>query len=410
MLVVNSATGIFFKLYIMRFHSYFNTALTLIKCYDGKLPLAIFLKQYFALHKKYGSKDRKTIAHFCYCYFRVAPALTSINAEQKLKIGLFLCNPTVAAWQVLFEENWLKNWSPQITQRLQFIQQVVPDFAIKNIFPWQNILSHNIDAASFSMAHLHQPNLFIRIRPGFEKKVEQQLINHHLTYHKISANTLSFTNGTTLETVVNINKEVVVQDLSSQSIATFITPELIQLNWSSTWNVWDCCVASGGKTMLLHDLHPNNQLLLTDIRKTMFVQLQQRLQAANINNWKFQVADISNSYTTLKHNSLYHLIIADVPCTGSGTWARTPEQIQYFNPNTLQNFSQTQKNIVSNIIPYLQQNGYLLYITCSAFAQENENVVNYIQQKFHLQLIKMEVLKGYQSHADTMFAALLKKC
>ncbi len=392
----------------MRFQSYFNTAINLIKLYDGKLPLAIFLKQYFTVHKKHGSKDRKFISHLCYCYYRLGHALNNVSAEEKLKTALFLCNESVGDWQFLFEESWLQNWSPQLPQRLQFTQQMIPAFSVENIFPWQNDLSQNIDAASFSVGHLTQPFLYVRIRPGHEKSVIQRLRDYEIAFKKIAENTLSFANGTKLESILDINKEVVIQDVTSQSIATFITPELLQLNWNSKWKVWDCCVASGGKTILLQDIHPNNQLFLTDVRQTMLFQLQQRLQAARINNWKFEAADLTKEKSTLKHDSLYDFITADVPCTGSGTWSRTPEQIQFFNPEIIKDFSEKQKKIVSNIIPQLKSNGYLLYITCSAFVKENEEVVKYIKENFHLQLIKMEVLKGYENTADTMFAALFK--
>ena len=55
----------------------------------------------------------------------------------------------------------------------------------------------------------------------------------------------------------------------------------------------------------------------------------------------------------------------------------------------------------------LNNNGYFLYITCSVFKKENEAIVDFIKQQFHLELIKMELLKGYDKKADTMFAALI---
>ena len=68
-----------------------------------------------------------------------------------------------------------------------------------------------------------------------------------------------------------------------------------------------------------------------------------------------------------------------------------------------------QKKIVSNLIPHLLPGGYLLYITCSVFSKENEEVIELIKEKFHLELVKMEILEGYNQKADTMFAALLKQ-
>ena len=68
-----------------------------------------------------------------------------------------------------------------------------------------------------------------------------------------------------------------------------------------------------------------------------------------------------------------------------------------------------QQQIVSNIIPYVQEAGIFIYITCSVFKNENEDMVNFIKEKFHLQLLQMELLKGYDKKADSMFTAVFKK-
>jgi 16S rRNA (cytosine967-C5)-methyltransferase len=43
------------------------------------------------------------------------------------------------------------------------------------------------------------------------------------------------------------------------------------------------------------------------------------------------------------------------------------------------------------------------------FKNENEDMVNFIKEKFHLQLLQMELLKGYDEKADSMFVAVFKK-
>ncbi len=100
------------------------------------------------------------------------------------------------------------------------------------------------------------------------------------------------------------------------------------------------------------------------------------------------------------------MIIADVPCTGSGTWARTPEQLLYFRKEQIEKYTSLQKKILQNVIPHLKKGGHLLYVTCSVFKKENEEIVTFIQEELHLTLINMEILKGYEMKADTMFAAL----
>lgn len=326
-----------------------------------------------------------------------------------MKLALFLCNDEAGHWAVLFDGTWLNNWSRDVDGRIVFIQQQAMDFVPEKIFPWQDELSAGIDGKQFSLSHLIQPFLFLRIRPGHEQTVVQRLRDTGLSFQKITSTTLALANGTKLDGVLEINREVVVQDLNSQAIAGFITPALVELDWQSTWKLWDCCTASGGKTLLLHDVHPKNELFLTDVRESMLHQLKPRLDAANIRNWKFEVVDLVQEKPAFDKTGGFDFIIADVPCTGSGTWSRTPEQLQSFTPNMIEEYTAKQKEIVSNVIPSLKTNGYLLYITCSAFKKENEEVVEFIKGNFQLELIKMENLKGYDKKADTMFGALLKK-
>jgi 16S rRNA (cytosine967-C5)-methyltransferase len=104
-----------------------------------------------------------------------------------------------------------------------------------------------------------------------------------------------------------------------------------------------------------------------------------------------------------------NLIICDAPCTGSGTWSRTPEQLYFFDEKRIERYAGLQKKIVSNVILHLKENGCFVYITCSVFKKENDEIVEFVERQFNLELIKMELLKGYDKKADTMFAALFRK-
>ena len=392
-----------------KFYSYLNTAAFIIETYDDSTPLVHHLKHYFAQFKKHGSKDRKFISHACYCYYRLGTSIVNIPTTEQLKIALFLCNPEPSVWHIIFTEEWLSEWKNTIERRIEFIEQQFNSFNAAGFFPWQEELSNGVDVTQFSLSHLIQPLLFVRLRPSHEKTVVQRLRDVEISFQKIGTNCLALPNSTKLADVVRMNEELVVQDYNSQQIANFITPELIVLNWQQTWKVWDCCTASGGKTILLHDIHRINDYYLTDVRASMQHQLKQRLDAAHIQHWKFVSADLTEQVFPFGDNMLFDFIIADVPCTGSGTWARTPEQIHSFKQAMIGEYASTQKKIVTNVVNSLKEDGYLLYITCSVFKQENEAVAMYIQEQLKMQLIKIELMKGYQLKADTMFAALFKK-
>jgi 16S rRNA (cytosine967-C5)-methyltransferase len=173
--------------------------------------------------------------------------------------------------------------------------------------------------------------------------------------------------------------------------------------------VWDCCAASGGKSILAFDSLKNIRLTVSDTRKNILENLKKRFAKAGIKNYRSFVSDLSISFPQQSISEKHDLIIADVPCSGSGTWARTPEQLCFFTEEKIDDYAILQQKIVSNATRVLNENGYLLYITCSVFKKENEDNIDFIQENLNLQLIKSEYLQGDQMEADTLFAALFKK-
>ncbi|MEP6514323.1 MAG: methyltransferase domain-containing protein [Parafilimonas sp.] len=409
----------------MRFQSYFNTSLLIIQKYLGNIPLSHYLKHYFSENKKHGAKDRKYITHLCYCYYRLGYALKELNVDDRLKVTLFLCNNQAAEWRALFNDEWLNNWYDDLQKRIQFIQAIYPAFNVKDIFPWQDELSETIDATEFAQSHLIQPNLFLRVRPNKLNQVKQKLADNKIPFEQWGENCLALPNTTKIDSLLDINKEAVIQDYSSQQVQEFFA--IIKssiLNLQSKISILDCCAGSGGKSILTYDVFGSNiELTVTDIRSSIIQNLQKRFREAGIKNYHAFAADITSSQSSANNiltescgqlpTSNYNLIICDAPCTGSGTWTRTPEQLYFFTPNKIEHYTSLQKKIISNVIPQLEQGGYFLYITCSVFKKENEDMVDFIQKNlpagkagFHLQLLKMELLKGYNLKADTMFAAL----
>ena len=390
----------------MRFQSYFNTAVILIRQYDGAVPLVHFLKQYFAQHKKHGSKDRKYITHLCYCYYRIGYAWQEIANEERLRIAFFLCNDAAGDWALLYDERWLRHWNNDLPSRIGFIHSVYPSFSAINIFPWTDELSDGIDKEHFIFSHLVQPDLFLRIRPGKEKIILQKLTEHQILFKQIGEYCLSLPNASKVDTILDIDREVVVQDYSSQRIADFL--KLQTLNAKPQTKIWDCCAASGGKSLLAYDFLKNIHLTVTDIRPAILRNLAERFEKACIKNYHSFTADLSDPAFGIQH-SAFNLILCDAPCSGSGTWSRTPEQLCFSTKEKINEYAVLQKKIVSNVIPQIAEKGYLLYITCSVFKKENEEVVSFIQNNTELELVKMELLHGYDKQADSMFAALFKR-
>ena len=156
------------------------------------------------------------------------------------------------------------------------------------------------------------------------------------------------------------------------------------------------------------DILGNIDLTVSDIRPAILNNLRKRFGEAGIKNFEILTADLTRPLKTPLHGK-FQFIIADTPCTGSGTWGRTPERLSFFDENEIDRFSQLQKKIVTTAMSCLQNGGYFLYITCSVFKKENEDIVDFIQSNLSAALIKMDLLKGYTLKADTMFAGLFRK-
>ncbi|RZL42456.1 MAG: RsmB/NOP family class I SAM-dependent RNA methyltransferase, partial [Pedobacter sp.] len=130
---------------------------------------------------------------------------------------------------------------------------------------------------------------------------------------------------------------------------------------------------------------------------------------AGVKKYHKKELDLLKNNDQILHHYAFDGIILDAPCTGSGTWGRTPEMLTFFEEPKINQFSAIQKAIVANVVKYLKLGKPLIYITCSAFAEENEEVVKHITENFPLELESMELIKGYEQNADTMFVARLIK-
>ena len=385
-----------------RLNYYLSVSQILVKDYNGLVPFSRILKKYFLHNKKHGSRDRKIISDLCFSYFRLGRALPTLSFDTRIKVALFLCKTNSKGYDELFEDEYLNNWSIDNKIRLLFIEKKFSDFKLYDVFPLIEQINFS-NKNDFVQNHFYQPYLFIRIRKNKYLSVTEKLHRNNISFNEIDNNCLALLNSTKLDSILKINDEAVIQDLSSQRIVQFF--ELIKSSNSSIKNVWDCCAASGGKSILAVDTLENIRLTVSDVRTLILENLKQRFLEANIFNYTSFIADLS---VENKLNKKFDLIICDVPCSGSGTWSRTPEMLCDFNTEKLNQFVDLQKKISSNALNSLSSSGYFLYITCSVYQEENENVVNYLANEFGLKIIKSSYILGFNNHADTMFAALLK--
>ncbi len=388
-----------------RYQSYLNTAATILEQYNGAIPFAEFSKDFFSRDKKYGSTDRRQISHLCYCYFRLGKSFPDTPVRERILIALFFCSDQHNKILEALKPEWNETVGVSLDEKYKAIDTSYPTL---NIFPWEHQFSDGVEVRPFEESFFVQPDLFLRLRSGKQRIVKEKLANAGISFEELTPDCLALPNGSKIEGVIELNKEAVVQDYNSQRIGDLLRSVS---DPSNKLSVWDCCAASGGKSIMAVDILGNIDLTVSDIRESIIANLKKRFQAAGIKNYKSYVADLSHARSAILSTSInsFDIIIADVPCTGCGTWGRTPEQLYYFDEKKIDEYAGKQQKIVSNIVAALKPGAHLLYSTCSVFRKENEERVSNLQHEFGLQLIDQQLLKGYTRKADTLFAALLRK-
>ena len=168
------------------------------------------------------------------------------------------------------------------------------------------------------------------------------------------------TNGDVTKTQAFADGRVQVQDEGSQLVAILA---------GRGERLLDCCAAPGGKTAILAERNPKAEIVATEVHEHRARMMRERLRRAT--NVEVTVGDAAD----LKITGEFDRVLADVPCSGTGTLARNPEIKWRIGPDDLADLHRRQVAILRGALGKLRRGGRLLYSTCSLESEENEAVV-----------------------------------
>ncbi|MCD6063434.1 MAG: methyltransferase [Flavipsychrobacter sp.] len=374
----------------------------IVRTYDGSIPLTYFLKNFFKVNPKLGSRDRKILSDMAYSWYRCSKGFEyAVPFEEKLNAALYLCDTQSNHVLSFLPAEWQQTKALDIAQKIQLLSAKNISFNIEKLAAFKAELSEDITRSEWLHSMLQQPRLFIRVRD--KDLVPMLLQEHNVPYLWINESCMSIANGSPVDKIL-VEDSYVVQDASSQATGNYFHPTA-----GEAW--WDCCSGAGGKSLLLKDITGDIALTVSDKRETIIHNLLQRFQQYHHNTPDAHVFDLTNE-EGLKDSMAgkeFDSIIADVPCTGSGTWARTPEQLYFFKQAAIDEIAKLQTTIAVNASKLLKPGGNFFYITCSVFKKENEMVVENIMQQTGMTLREQQLINGIGQKADSMFITVLKK-
>jgi 16S rRNA (cytosine967-C5)-methyltransferase len=144
--------------------------------------------------------------------------------------------------------------------------------------------------------------------------------------------------------------------------------QLVGLLASGGELILDCCAAPGSKTALLAGRNPRAKVFATELHPHRARLLQSLVHSTNVHV-------IAADARHLPFAHVFDRILADVPCSGTGTLARNPEIKWRLKPEDLGDLQARQVAILKSALAQLAIRGRLVYSTCSMEREENEAVV-----------------------------------
>jgi 16S rRNA (cytosine967-C5)-methyltransferase len=152
-----------------------------------------------------------------------------------------------------------------------------------------------------------------------------------------------------------------IQDLGSQFILASAAVE--------TGGCWlDACAGAGGKTLQLATLvGPAGRVDAHDVRPEALEELQVRARRGGFEHIRI--------LERRPDNSLYDGVLVDAPCSGTGTWRRSPHLKWCTKPADIAAQAVRQGQLLAQCSRQVRPGGILLYATCSLSRFENTEVV-----------------------------------
>jgi len=222
----------------------------------------------------------------------------------------------------------------------------------------------------------HQPSVTVRIEDlAVEEELEAAGIK--LEPGELLTNTRTVAVGDVTKTDAFCEGRVRLQDEGSQLVA-----ELAGRGRA----ILDCCAAPGGKTLILAERNPTARIVACESNAQRLTQLRERLDALG-DRLEFRLVDV----TFLADVSAYDVVLADVPCSGTGTLGRNPEIRHRLRPEDFARQAERQHAILRAALRAVRPGGQVIYSTCSLEPEENQEIVTAVLSESHdLRLISLQ--------------------
>ncbi|NPD89378.1 MAG: methyltransferase domain-containing protein [Asgard group archaeon] len=186
--------------------------------------------------------------------------------------------------------------------------------------------------------------------------------------------------------VVPSIEQLNLDDLSIyfQSFPAYLT--CLNLEPKTDERILDCCAAPGNKTIHLSEIAGNKaRIVAVDRSKNRLRKLSDKINKFRIKNIEITSGDIIE--LSKKWNVKFDKILIDPPCTALGLRPRLSIKT---TKDSIKSMSRYQKAIFHACNKLIKPQGEIIYSTCTISREENEEVIEYANEKLNFETIEQK--------------------
>ena len=260
----------------------------------------------------------------------------------------------------------------KITEEIKFnhpnwmIEKIKQDWPLN----WEQILKKNNDRAP----------MWLRVN---QKKIEtKKYLKQFLTDEsKIEADNMQLNDyAICLKTPISVKYLPGFEEgyVSIQDGAAQLAVDVLLENKSG--RILDACAAPGGKTaQLIENIDSTSTVTAIEIDSERAELINENL--LRLGHSTEVIVDDASDIESWWDSIFFDLILLDAPCSSSGVIRRHPDIKHLRRKDDIYTFQKKQLKIISAMWKILAPKGRLLYVTCSIFKEENDEVMNQFLEK-----------------------------
>lgn len=331
---------------------------------DRNLPSRI--QQRLAGERRFGSRDRRVYRELLYTAVRYLPWVEECerrSAEDALRAVLWLAAdlPALAAAKATLPEDWPRA-VPAVADKMAVLAvRALPLPEWFRPHRPEAFTSPNLDVLQ------NRGRLWLRLQTADVGRVTGEFTARGWgwTRSEVLPDALSLVGEPDVTASDAYRSGLIeIQDLGSQLLlAVAATAGPLRGHWL------DACAGAGGKTLQLAALLGEaGRVEATDPRREALQELRERAARAGCRNIVIR--------EHLAVGASYDGVLVDAPCSGSGTWRRSPHLKWVTSESDIETAARVQTSILEKNHPFVRPGGLLVYATCSLSRRENEDVVS----------------------------------